>query len=94
MLEIYNDMEKEKAKEFLVKNRNKIYLTKDFDKALEKTEHQKAWEVFAVVDTEIGEKLFNMEYSYSGEPIIMGTRMFVHKEYFLKYYGWCEIIKL
>lgn len=87
-------MEKEKAKEFLVKNGNKIYLTKDFDKALEKTEDKKVFEVFAVVDTEIGEKLFNMDYSYSGEPIIMGTRVFVHKEYYLRYYSWCEIIKL
>lgn len=87
-------MEKEKAKEFIVKNRNKIYITKDFDKAIEKTEHQKAWEVCAVLDTEVGEKLFNMAYSYNGEPIIMGTRVFVHKEYYLRYYSWCEIINL
>ena len=39
--------------------------------------------IYAVVETESGDTLMNMEWSYSEEPIIMCR--FIHKEFFLKY---------
>lgn len=39
--------------------------------------------IYAVLETESGDTLMNMEWSYSGEPIIM--RRFIHKDYFIKY---------
>ena len=77
-------MEKEKAKEYLFddKNSHKIYISKDLQKLMDMNDGELFF-IYAVVETESGDTLMNMEWSYSGEPIIM--RRFIHKEYFIKY---------
>lgn len=78
-------MDKEKAKEFIFHDifgdEDIIYISKNLDKLIE-LNNGGLEEVFAVVDTENGEKLFEMDFAYSGEPIIM--RVFLHKKYFLE----------
>lgn len=78
-------MDKEKAKEFIFFEPldEIIYISKDIDKLIELNEGSLA-NVYAVVDTETGEKLFEMDFAYSGEPIIM--RVFLHKDFFMKHY--------
>ena len=80
-------MDKEKAKEFIfydmfsdVDNET-IYVSNDLDKLIEMNEGGLSM-IYAVVDTDNGEKLFMMDFAYSGEPII--TRVFLHKDYFFK----------
>lgn len=81
-------MDKEKAKEFIFHDifgdEEVIYISKDIDKLIE-LNNGGLENVFAVVDTENGEKLFEMDFAYSGEPIIM--RVFLHKKYFLEAYS-------
>lgn len=78
-------MDKEKAKEFIFYDNleEKIYISKDINKLIELNDASLCG-IYAVVDTENGEKLFEMDFAYSGEPIIM--RVFLHKDYFMKYY--------
>ncbi len=77
-------MDKEKAKEFLfdaeIINENKIYISKDLQKLIDMN-NGKLISIFAVVETESGETLMNMDFAYSGEPIIMDR--FIHKKFFL-----------
>lgn len=77
-------MEKERAKEYLFDDQNssKIYISKDLQKLMDMNDG-KLYFIYAVVETESGDTLMNMEWSYSGEPIIMFR--FIHKEFFLKY---------
>ena len=77
-------MEKEKAKEYLFddKKSHKIYISKDLQKLMDMNDGELFF-IYAVIETESGDTLMNMEWSYSGEPIIM--RRFIHKEYFIKY---------
>lgn len=39
--------------------------------------------IYAVVETESGDTLMEMDWSYAGEPIIM--RRFIHKEFLIKF---------
>lgn len=48
--------------------------------------------IYAVIETESGDTLMNMDWAYSGEPIIMNR--FIHKEYFMKYYWFYEVVNL
>lgn len=84
-------MDKEKAKEFIFFEplEEIIYISKNIDKLIELNEGSLA-NIYAVVDTESGEKLFEMDFAYSGEPIIM--RVFLHKDFFMKHY-WNREIK-
>lgn len=77
-------MDKEKAKEYLFddQDRNKIYISKDLQKLMDMNNGELFF-IYAVIETESGDTLMNMEWSYSGEPIIM--RRFIHKDYFIKY---------
>lgn len=88
-------MDKEKAKEFIfldIRNdAEKIYISKDLDKLMELNEGTLN-SIYAVVDTESGEKLFEMDFAYSGEPIIM--RVFLHKKFFMNHYWNIEKIEL
>lgn len=87
-------MDKEKAKEFIfhdTEHDDKIYISKNIDELID-LNNGSLLNIFAVVDTENGEKLFEMDFAYSGEPIIM--RVFLHKKYFMDYYYSSEIIKL
>ena len=80
-------MDKERAKEFIFVDMEKdgqpMYITKDLDKLI-KLNDGSLIGVYAVVDTEAGEKLFEMDFAYSGEPIIM--RVFLHKKYYMDYW--------
>ena len=86
-------MEKEKAKKFLYldEDLNTIFTSKDLQKLLDKTDNQLFW-VYAIIETPSGEALFEMDWSYSGEPIVM--RMFIHKEFFFKHYHYMKIVEL
>lgn len=88
-------MDKEKAKEFIFYDmfspgdKETIYISKDLDKLIEMNDGMLN-SIYAVVDTESGEKLFEMDFAYSGEPIIM--RMFLHKKFFMDHYWNREVI--
>jgi len=77
-------MDKEKAKEYLFDDQksHKIYISKDLQKLIDMNNGDLFF-IYAVIETESGDTLMNMEWSYSGEPIIM--RRFIHKDYFIKY---------
>ncbi len=77
-------MDKEEAKEYLFDDidRHKIYISKDLQKLMDMNNGELFF-IYAVIETESGDTLMNMEWSYSGEPIIM--RRFIHKDYFIKY---------
>lgn len=86
-------MDKEKAKEFLFfdqinEDKEIIYISNDLDKLIEMNDGSLT-SIYAIVDTENGEKLFEMDFAYSGEPIIM--RVFLHKDFFMKHYWNREI---
>lgn len=86
-------MDKEKAKEFIFIDNieDKIYISKNLDSLIELNDGSLIG-IYAVVDTEGGEKLFEMDFAYSGEPIIM--RVFLHKKYVMDYYHYIEPIIL
>lgn len=86
-------MEKEKAKKFLYldKNLNTIFISKDLQKLLDKSDNQLFW-VYAIIETQSGETLFEMDWSYSGEPIVMGR--FIHAEFFFTHYHYMKIVEL
>lgn len=86
-------VEASKAKEFIFEDeeRETFFISKSLDKILEKSDN-KLYHVYAVLDTQVGEKLFQMDWSYGGEPIIM--RVFLHKGYLLKYYDYYKIVEL
>lgn len=77
-------MDKEKAKEYLFDDQNghKIYISKDLQKLMDMNDGDLIF-IYAVIETESGDTLMNMDWSYSGEPIIMNR--FIHKDYFIKY---------
>lgn len=85
-------MDKEKAKEFLFddQKRHKIYISKDLQKLIDMNDGELFF-IYAVIETESGDTLMNMDWSYDGEPIIM--RRFIHKEYLIKYKN-KDIIKI
>ena len=78
-------MDKERAKEFLfdadIINENNIYISKDLQKLIDMNEGRLI-SIFAVVETESGDTLMEMDWSFDGEPIIM--HRFIHKDYFLQ----------
>ncbi len=91
-------MDKEKAKEFIffdmfgkTSKDEVIYISKDIDKLIEMN-NGSLNSIYGVVDTESGEKMFNMDFAYSGEPILMGV--FLHKKFFMDHYWNREKIEL
>lgn len=89
-------MEKEKAKEFIFLDLwggyyEKIYISQDLQRLID-LNNGSLNSIYAVVDTESGEKLFEMDFAYSGEPIIM--RVYLHKAFFMEHFSDREIIKL
>lgn len=87
-------MEKERAKEFIYYNddTNTIYISKDVQKLIDINPYHNLTWTYAVVDTENGEKLFEMDFAYSGEPIIM--RVFLHKDYYMEYHWTAKIVNV
>jgi hypothetical protein len=86
-------MDKERAKYFLFldEDTNNIYVSKDLEKILDRTDNELFW-VYAIIETQSGETLFEMDWSYSGEPIIMGR--FIHTEFFFEHYHYMKIVNL
>lgn len=84
-----------KAKEFLYvpENEKKFYISKDLWKLIEMSgKRGLKYCIYAILETESGDTLMNMDWSYSNEPIIMDR--FIHLNYFLKHYWFKDIIKL
>lgn len=86
-------MDKSVAKSFVYRdvNTDKVYVSKDLQKLLDKS-CNKLSTIYAVIDTESGETLMDMDWAYSGEPIIMGR--FIHKEFYFSMYDDEDIIDL
>ena len=87
-------MDKEKAKEFIFcphEGQNKIYISKDLQRLMDMNDGELVW-IYAVIETESGDTLMNMDWAYSGEPIIMNR--FIHKDYFMKHYWFYEVVNL
>ena len=66
-------MDKERAKSFVlnkVHDCNKIYVSKDLQKLMDLNDGE-LYFIFAVVETDSGDTLCNMDWSYANEPIIM-----------------------
>lgn len=90
-------MDKEKAKAFLFDASHSqgiaktIFISKDLQRLLDMNDGELFF-IYAIIDTESGETLMNMDWSYSGEPIIM--RRFIHLKYFLKYHWDKKVINL
>lgn len=85
-------MEVSKAKEFIILedyyDNPSFIVSKDLDKILEITNNSLVG-VFGIIDTEDGEVLMEMDWSYAGEPILM--RRFLHKKFFINEYTTTEI---
>lgn len=87
-------MDKEIAKAFVLnqeKDCHKIYISKNLQTLLDKNDGELVW-IYAIVETESGDTLCNMDWSYSGEPIIMDR--FIHKDFFFEHYSHIEVIDL
>lgn len=90
-------MEKEKAKAFLFdatngKNHCKtIYRCRCLQKLLDMNDGELFF-IYAIIDTDSGETLMNMDWSYEREPIIMSR--FIHLEFFLRYHMNKKLIDL
>ena len=88
-------MDKEKAKAFLFDATHTgcmtLYKSKDLQKLIDMNNGDLFF-IYAIIETESGDTLMNMDWSYSGEPIIMDR--FIHLDYFLKYHWNKKIITL
>jgi len=86
-------MDKEIAKEFLFldKDSRKIYLSKDLQKLMDMNDGELFW-IYAIIETKSGDTLMNMDFAYSGEPIIMNR--FIHKDYFMRHYHFYEVVNI
>ena len=90
-------MDKEKAKAFLYDATHgnddckSMYKSKDLQRLLDMNNGKLIF-IYAIIETESGETLMNMDWSYSNEPIIMDR--FIHLDYFLEYHWNKKIIDL
>lgn len=86
-------MIKEMAKEYIYRSKcsRKIYVSKDLERLMIMNEGDLAF-IYAVLDTDNGEMLMHMDWSYSEEAIIMGR--YLHKAFFLRYYSDYKVIYL
>lgn len=80
------------AKEFIYKTEVAIYISSSLPLIEEVAGRERLYLAYGVVDTPSGEKLFHIDYAYSGEPILMDV--FLHKDYFMKYYDHLKVIHL
>lgn len=90
-------MDKEIAKAFLFDASHDenhcmtLYKSKDLQRLLDMSNGELFF-IYAIIDTESGETLMHMDWSYCEEPIIMGR--FIHLEFFLNYHCDMEVIDL
>lgn len=86
-------MEIQFAKEFILRDlgNDLIYITKSYDKFLELLEKDEYLTPFAVVDTERGLEVFDIDKTYDGEYFIW--RRFMHKDSYLKFHNDNKIIQ-
>ena len=87
-------MDTARAKEFIYYDIDEdiIYLSTDLQKLIDLHPEHDLTFVYGVVDTESGEKLFEMDFAYSGEPILM--RVFLHKDYYMEYHSDAKIVRV
>ena len=87
-------MDAARAKEFIYydDDTNTIYISHYVQKLIDMHPYHDLTWIYGVVDTESGEKLFNMDFAYSGEPILM--EVFLHKAYFMEYHWTAKVIDL
>lgn len=85
-------MELRFAKEFILRDLDNdlIYITKSYDKFLELLKEDKYLTPFAVVETERGLEIFDIDINYDGEYFIWQRVM--HKDSFLKFHNDNKII--
>lgn len=69
----------------------KMYISKDLNKILEKTDGLLVC-VYAALEMPNGLTLFTMDFSYSDEPLIM--HRFMHIDSFMKFNNFREIVYL
>lgn len=74
-----------------IHDEQKIYISKDLNKILEKTDGELI-SVYAALEMPNGLTLFTMDFSYSDEPLIM--HRFMHIDSFLKFNNDREIVYL
>lgn len=90
-------MDIEKAKAFIFNDSvvnvhsNAIYKSKVLQRLLDKNNGKLIF-IYAIIETESGEMLMEMDWSYSGDPIIM--HKVIHLEFYMKFYRNCELIDL
>lgn len=84
-----------RAKEFMIIDDyyedDHIIISDSIEKILERTNNSLIG-VYGVIDTPDGEVLMTMDWSYSGEPIMM--RRFLHRKFFINEFTTKEIIRL
>lgn len=86
-------MEIQFAKEFILRDvmNDLIYITKSYNKFLELIQKDKYLTPFAVVDTERGLEIFEIDRRYDGEYFIW--RRMMHRDSFLRFHNDNKIIK-
>lgn len=80
-------MELNQAKEFFLFdtcNTENVYISKTLETLIDMNEGE-LYGIYAVCDTPSGEKLFEVDYSYTGE-IFVTSRTLTHKAFIMKYY--------
>ena len=77
-------MDKANAKYFLFDDQktHKLYKSKDLQTLLDMNNNRLTW-ILAVISTESGDTVMDMDWSYAGEPIIM--QRITHLEFYLNW---------
>lgn len=90
-------MDKEKAKAYLFDathrhdNCKTLYKSKDIEELIDMNNGE-LYFIYAILETDSGDTLMNMDWSYEGEPIIINR--FIHLDYFLKYHWNKQLVDL
>ena len=72
---------------------DKIYISSDVSKIRQVDKYAALLcGVYAVLDTPSGEKLFSIDTGYDGDIIVCDV--YLHYDYFIKYYQYREIVHL
>lgn len=86
-------MELQNAKEFIFNDMDahKIYISKDLQKLRDMNNGFLEF-ITAVVETESGDTLMELDTNYNGEVYIW--RRVIHKDYYMKHYCNWEVVKV
>lgn len=85
-----------KAKAFLYApvDSDTMYMSKDLWELIDLCGDKRnlKYQIFGIIETESGDTLMNLDWSYSGEPIIMDR--FIHLKYYLDYHWTKKLVEL